>query len=116
MPASDRDIELSNGIIALSKFNGVRHAEQRYSRTAHLYITAVCIRTDSAVNPIRFKKRSARSWLDYQLHSEWSRWEAGHGQSSTVVEMATARREIPTPRRTLDASPAADAVALLTSD
>ena len=68
------------------------------------------------VNPIRFRKRSARSWLDYRLHSEWSRRETGHGQSGTVVEMATARREILTPRRTLNASPAADAVALLASD
>jgi hypothetical protein len=83
-----------------------------------MHIRTACSQTHvseeiHAVNPIRFKKRPTRSWLDYRFHSEWSRWETGQGgQSGTVVDMTTARREIPTPRRTLDASPEADAVAL----
>ena len=58
MPAWDRIVKSSDGILSISNFNVIRLADQRHMRQAHLLITEVVLKEIHEVDQIRFKRRA----------------------------------------------------------
>lgn len=56
MPAWDRIVKSSDGILSISNFNVVRLADQPHMRQAHLLIAYVVLKEIHEVDQIRFKR------------------------------------------------------------